>query len=87
MAAGKYPSVNAEAVGLPIRSSSPAERMRLFRQRRRRGIRRLRIHLGTVEIDALIAKSYLDPKDREDLTALGKAADAFISDALCDMLW
>jgi hypothetical protein len=59
--------------------------MRLFRRRRRREIRSLRIHLGKVEIDALIAKGYLDPKDREDLTSLGEAADAFISDALCDM--
>ena len=77
--------MNTETEKIAVRSPSPAERMRLFRRRRRRGTRSLRIHLGKVEIDSLIAKGYLDPKDRDDLTALGEAADAFISDALCDM--
>jgi hypothetical protein len=46
----------------------------------------VRIQLCAADIDALIAKGYLETKDREDLSAVGQAADTFISDALNDML-
>jgi hypothetical protein len=66
-------------------ASTTAERMRNFRRRRRYRLRSVRISLGVVEIGALVAKGYLDTNNREDLSALGLAADAFISDALCDL--
>jgi hypothetical protein len=64
---------------------TPAERMRSYRQRRRRQWRSIRIELAAAEIDALVKRRYLDPKSRDDLTAIGEAATAFISDALIGM--
>jgi hypothetical protein len=63
-------------------SQSPAERMRLYRKRQRRGERCVRIPIGPAEIDRLIEKGYLGPGEREDLDALEFAASSFISDAL-----
>jgi hypothetical protein len=34
------------------------------------------------EVDALIDRGYIDPKDRDDLEVLGAAVTAFFSDAL-----
>jgi hypothetical protein len=67
----------------PIKA--PAERMRSYRQRQRRQWRSVRIEISAVEIDALMKRRYLDPKNRDDLTAIGEAATAFISDALFGM--
>jgi hypothetical protein len=64
---------------------TPAERMRSYRNRRRRQWQSVRIELAAVEIDALVERGYLDPKNRDDLTAIGEAATAFISDALFGM--
>jgi hypothetical protein len=64
---------------------TPAERMRTYRQRQRRQWRSVRIELAAVEIDALVKRCYLDPKNRDDLTAIGEAATAFISDAVFGM--
>jgi hypothetical protein len=64
-------------------SSTPsAARMRLSRERRRGGLRIIRIKLRVTEIDALIRKGYLDPKDRDDLAAVQWATETFLSDAL-----
>ena len=63
-----------------IRSpSTAAQRMRSYRQRQRRQWRSIRIEIAAVEIDALVKRRYLDPKSRDDLTAIGEAATAFIS--------
>jgi hypothetical protein len=61
---------------------SPAERMRAYRRRRRRGLRNIRIQIGPAEIDALIEKGYLLQTDREDAEALEFAASSFISESL-----
>jgi hypothetical protein len=61
---------------------SPAERMRLYRRRRRQGMLSVRIRLGATDIAALVKRGYLEPQLREDLAATEEAADAFISDAL-----
>jgi hypothetical protein len=66
-------------------AKTPAERMRSYRQRQRRQWRSIRIEIAAVEIDALVKRRYLDPKSRDDLTAIGEAATAFISDALFGM--
>jgi hypothetical protein len=75
--------MSTEAEGVPIRSPSPgAERMRRFRRRRRNGMQPVRVQLGAADIDALIAKGYLNPKRRDAPSAVAEAADGFISDAL-----
>jgi hypothetical protein len=66
-------------------AKTPAQRMRSYRQRQRRQWRSVRIEISAVEIDALVERRYLDPKSRDDLTAIGEAATAFISDALFGM--
>ena len=64
---------------------TPAERMRCYRHRQRRQWRSVRIELAAVEIDALVKRGYLDSKNRYDLTAIGDAVTAFISDAVFGM--
>jgi hypothetical protein len=64
---------------------TPAERMRCYRHRQRRQWRSVRIEIAAAEIDALVKRRYLDPKNRDDQTAIGEAATAFISDALFGM--
>jgi hypothetical protein len=61
---------------------SGAERMRLFRRRRRQSMLSVRIRLGPTDIAALVKRGYLEPQFREDLAAIEEAADAFVSDAL-----
>jgi hypothetical protein len=61
---------------------SPAARMKLYRERRRRGQRCVRIFIGPAEIDRLIDKGYLGPGEREDAEALQFAASSLISQAL-----
>ena len=76
-------TMNSKAAEPPVRSpSTAAERMRSYRQRQRRQWRSVRIEIATTEIDALMQRGYLDPKNRDDLAAIGEAATAFISDAL-----
>ena len=60
-------------------SPSPAaERMRRHRERRRDGMRCLRMELRDTEIDALVRKGLLKPEARHDQNA--------IADALYDYL-
>ena len=61
---------------------APAERIRLFRRRRK-----FRRHLVTVEVDprevdALIERGYLEPQDRDNREALAAAVNACFSDTL-----
>jgi hypothetical protein len=65
-----------------IRLPSPtAERMRRHRERRCKGVRFFRVELRVTQIDILVAKGYLDHKERDDPGALQRAIDVFISDA------
>jgi hypothetical protein len=58
----------------PVRNATtPAERMRLFRKRRKFRRRVAKVEVDPAEIDALIQRGYLDPSDRDDLEALGAA--------------
>jgi hypothetical protein len=66
-------------------AKTPAERMRSYRQRQRRQWRSVRIEISAAEIDELVNRRYLDLKNRDDLTAIGDAATALISDALFGM--
>ena len=70
---------------MPAHSPTPvAERMRLYRKRRRRRMRCVRVQLHVTEIDALIRKGYLDPKSRDDRDAIYAALGAFVDDALAN---
>lgn len=76
--------MNAQLAEAHTRSPSPAERMRLHRKRRRRGMRHVGILLHVTEIEALIRKGYLDQKSRDDRGALEFAIDALVWDALAN---
>jgi hypothetical protein len=79
--------MSTETEKIPARSPSPAaERMRRFRRRRRNGMVCVRVQLGVADVDALVTKRYLNPKKREDLSAVAEAADGFLSDALQDLI-
>jgi hypothetical protein len=66
----------------PVTGSAAAERMRLHRERRRRGLRCLIIELRETEIDALIRKGLLKPETRNNPTALNEALYAFLDGTL-----
>jgi hypothetical protein len=61
---------------------STAERMRLYRHRRRRGRRIVQVEIDAREVEVLVRRGYLEPKDREDRSAIEAAANAAISDLL-----
>ena len=61
--------------------------MQLYRVRRRRGRRVVRVELDDADIEALVKHGFLDPKhhghlDEIDLDEIESAANAFISEAL-----
>jgi len=58
--------------------------MRGYRRRQRHKWVLVRIEIAAGEKDALVKRGYLDPKNRDDQTALEEAATAFISDSLCN---
>ncbi len=75
--------MSTETKKLPSLAAAPAAvRMRRYRKRRRRGIRRLHVELHVTDIDTLIRKGYLDHASRDDRDALGFAINAFVNDAL-----
>ena len=75
--------MSPEPKKMPALSSAPAaERMRLYRKRRRRGMRCVRIQLDVTTIDALIRKKHLDHEARNDQKALELAISDFIWDAV-----
>jgi hypothetical protein len=60
-----------------------AERMRLFQRRRKFGRQVVKVEVDPGEVDALVDRGYLQPKDRGDREALLAAAvTACFSDAL-----
>ena len=64
-------------------SSAPAaERMRLYRKRRRRGMRCVHVHVSPPEVEVLIRKGYLSDETRNDRDALAFAVGSLIYDAL-----
>jgi hypothetical protein len=62
--------------------SPVAQRMRLYRQRRRKGLQPVRILLNPREIETLVQTGYLEDQRRSDRAAIQLAAVMFISDAL-----
>ena len=66
-----------ESVHLP-RLSPAAERMRHYRERRRRGLLCIKVQLRRNEVDALIACKLLDSAEREDRRALAAALHRYL---------
>ena len=66
----------------PAPPSAAAERMRLFRERRRKGLRCLTIQLRETEIDALVRMGLLAPQMRNDANAIIEAMYAFFDRTL-----
>ena len=64
--------------------SPAAERMRRHRQRKRDGLRSLRIELRETEIDALIDVGFLEQASRNDSHAVILALYEFFDQVLCD---
>jgi hypothetical protein len=62
-----------------VSSVSPgAQRMRCYRERRRRGLSCIRVQLRRSEVDALIACKLLEPTARDDRRALAKALHKYL---------
>jgi hypothetical protein len=70
-----------------ISGSAAARRMRLYRERRRRGLRSVRIPLHVTEVGDLIRLGILKGEKREDPEALRDAVLNLIRRALDDMRW
>jgi hypothetical protein len=69
----------------PAAPSAAAERMRRHRQRRRDGLRCFMIELCETEIDALIRKGLLPPRNRHDYDSVQLALYAFLDRALGEL--
>jgi hypothetical protein len=67
---------------LDPRPSSPAERMRLYRERRRDGFRCLTIELHETEIEFLIQKGLLQSVARNDLDAVRQALYSYLDETM-----
>ena len=65
-----------------VAPSAAAERMRLFRERRRKGLRCVTIELHEDEIDALVRMGLLAPEMRNDANAIIEAMYAFFDRTL-----
>jgi hypothetical protein len=66
------------------RSPSPAERMRLHRNRRKNGLRLVGIMLQVTEIETLVRKGYLPPEERQNIWALQTAVHDLLDKTLND---
>ena len=66
----------------PRAPQSPAERMRAYRRRRRRGFRCVEVQIGLAELDGLVAKGYLASDKRQDLHSIQLAVNDLIFDWL-----
>ena len=57
---------------------SSAERMRRYRERRRRGLSCINVQLRQSEVDALIGRGLLQPAERQDRNALAAALHRYL---------
>jgi hypothetical protein len=58
--------------------SPAAERMRRYRERRRRGLSYIKVELRPSEVDGLIACKLLEPTERGDRRALAAALHRYL---------
>jgi hypothetical protein len=57
-------------------------RVKAFRKRKRRGLRRLAVLVTSAQIDALEERGYLDPDLRGDRADEAEAVETFLLDSL-----
>src|SRR5262249_45351520 len=76
------PSLGPSSPPPTCNARTPAERMRLFRRRRKFRRQVVKVEVDPGEVAAVIDRCYLQPKDRGDREALAAAVTAFFSDAL-----
>ncbi len=75
-------SRKAKQEGWQKRGTRPGhERMQLYRERQRRGLRCVKVQVSHIEIEGLIKTGYLDPADKDNLEALEAALDGYVSDS------
>jgi hypothetical protein len=55
-----------------------AERMRRYRERRRRGLACIKVQLRRSEVEALIARGLLEPAERQNRSALAEALHRYL---------
>jgi hypothetical protein len=58
-----------------------ADRMRRYRERKRRGLTCVTVRLSKLEIDRLVRIHYLEASQCQNRRAIQEAAEAFVSDA------
>jgi hypothetical protein len=58
--------------------SPAAERMRRYRERRRRGLSCIKVQLWRSEVEGLIACKLLEPTQREDRNAIAAALHRYL---------
>jgi hypothetical protein len=69
-------------MSMRLSTAPAAERMRLYRRRRRLGLRPLTVEIRLLEIEALVKLGYIKPHERADSSAISFAVGAFLSDQL-----
>jgi hypothetical protein len=62
--------------------SAAAQRMRLYRHRRRTGVRSVRILLSPTEIESLVREGYLEDQRRDTQIAIEAVVEMYLTDAL-----
>jgi hypothetical protein len=75
--------------GVSLGSLSPKSKytgMRRFRRRQHYGMHSIRMEIFDEDITALVAKGYLEPNERENLSAVARSAEGFLNDALKDLV-
>ena len=75
--------MHTAAAGVVLQGAKPtsAPRTRALRQRRRLGVRLVRVWIQETEIEALERLGYLAPGQREDANFIQAAVELFVSDA------
>ena len=71
---------------VPITPSAAAKRMRVSRERRRRGLRCVTVQLRATEIDVLIQKDLLKADARNDTRAIRNALHTYLDRTLSKAL-
>ena len=65
-------------------SVSAVERMRVYRQRRRNGLRAIRVLMHETQNEVLITKGFLKQERRRNQNAVDSAVDGFLCCAFCE---
>ena len=76
------PMAHVPPTSKPRPSSPAAERMRLHRERRQRGLRCIIVELHETEIDALVRRGLLEAETRNDKYAVRKALYEYLDNTL-----